>query len=895
ISAEEFEKLPDEEAEELFIAAGDEADSALIERVEEEALSQVEEDGMFAVAEDPELVEVFVEEAKELLEQIESSYQHWMDNQSDESAIDAIQRILHTLKGSARLSGILPVGDLSHALESLFSKIADKNVLITGRLLELTRQAIDRIAHQIDEVATGGALSRAGKLVKQLESILGSKEASAEISSFAAESTDSLLAPSSIDEFEADSDFAMLDAGLTTDLAEETTQSEETAETEGAESALEPEVEPEPEPGESEALKRIIRFPKQPQQPPAPAQENLPQGTAFRPARDQVRVSATLLDRLVNNAGEISIYRARLEQQNGVLGFNLAELEQTITRLFDQLRKLEIETEAQILYRWDRDHGQDDKNRAEFDPLELDRFSTMQQLSRALMETVNDLGSINGLLADLQRETDTLLLQQSRISTDLQDGLLRTRMVPFQQLVPRLQRVVRQTADQLGKKANLETYGTDGEMDRTILNRMIPALEHLLRNAVSHGIEKPEARRFAEKDEAGRISLYMTREATDIVLTLSDDGNGLDINAIREKAIAQNLIDPNAQVEDDDLMQCVLMPGFSTASEVTQIAGRGVGLDVVSSEVKQLGGSLDIDSQPGRGTSFTIRLPLTLAITDALLMRVGDDVFAIPHGSVEGVVRISRSKLIACESGEEEGFSYAGRTYKNFYLGSMLGLSDSLPHETEKWIPLLLVQSGERRVALRIDELLGTRQIVVKSVGKQVSSVPWITGGTILADGRVALILDVGALVRLGTAHLQEQVEEGRKAAKREEERRVRVMVVDDSITVRKVTSRLLERHDMDVVTAKDGVDAVALLQEQIPDIMLLDIEMPRMDGFELARHVHNSVEYYGLPIIMISSRVGEKHRKRAFALGVRRCLGKPYQEAELLENIKDVLAESET
>jgi chemosensory pili system protein ChpA (sensor histidine kinase/response regulator) len=612
----------------------------------------------------------------------------------------------------------------------------------------------------------------------------------------------------------------------------------------------------------------------------------------FKPSKDQVRINADLMDRLINHAGEVSIYRARLEQQNNILGFNLAEMEQTVSRLFTQLRNLEIETEAQILYRWDRDNERDDRDKAEFDPLELDRFSTMQQLSRALVETVSDLGSIYEAMADLQRETDTLLLQQSRISNDLQDGLLRTRMVPFTQLVPRLQRLVRQTGDQLGKQAHLEVFGSEGELDRNILNRMIPVLEHLLRNAVSHGIESPNARKATGKQASGQISLSIEREATDVLITLADDGKGLDIQAIRDKAIRQGMIRADTEVSDDDLIQYVLNPGFSTAKEVTQISGRGVGLDVVASEVKQLSGSLDIDSKPGQGTRFIIRLPLTLAITDALLVRVGEEIYAIPHGGVEGVVRIKHQELLACYQDEQHGYRYADRNYKAVYLGQMMGIENHELSENLKWFPLLLVHTGEHHVALQVDELLGTHQIVVKSVGKQVGSVRWITGGTILADGRVALILDVGALVRMDAAHVASGKPASSQKDQKNADERIRVMVVDDSITVRKVTGRLLERHDMEVVTAKDGVEAIALLQEQPPNIMLLDIEMPRMDGFEVARHINNSVDYYGLPIIMITSRVGEKHRQRAFQLGVKRCLGKPYQEAELLENIHEVLAE---
>ncbi|MCU7844193.1 MAG: Hpt domain-containing protein [Candidatus Thiodiazotropha sp. (ex Monitilora ramsayi)] len=816
----------------------------------DESFIVTDEDVLLELGEDEELVQIFVEEAKDFVEQIESHFQRWMDQVDDLSLIEGVQRNLHTLKGSSRLAGIMPVGDLSHAVESLMTALAQQEIDPLPLVVDTARQAIDFLAHQVETIASAGKVPSSEELVAGLHSLLGGEL--------------------------------------------ETGQS-------GIVEAIQ--VKPEPVEDESSGPGQGEVSEEEPQRtaeiiPLAPGvdallnEDSKKEKDAAKRNKEQVRVNSELMDRLVNHAGEVSIYRARLEQQNSVLGFNLAELEQTVSRLYTQLRNLEIETEAQILYRWDRDHEKDDIEKAEFDPLEMDRFSTIQQLSRALAETVNDLGNINESLNDLQRETDTLLLQQSRISTDLQDGLLRTRMVPFAQLVPRLQRLVRQTASQLDKKANLECFGTEGELDRGILNRMIPVFEHLLRNSVSHGIEMPADRETAGKQVTGRISLYVDREANDVLITLSDDGKGLDIEAIRRRAIDNGVIDADADISDDDLIQCVLIPGFSTAQEITQISGRGVGLDVVTSEVKQLGGSLEIDSQPGRGTSFIIRLPLTLAITDALLMRVGEEVCAIPHGSVEGVVRVRRKELMACYKGEQSGYKYAGKNYKIEYLGRMMGMGKHEIPDTARWLPLLLVQTGEHQVALQVDELLGTRQVVVKSLGKQVGSVRWITGGTILADGRVALILDLSALVRMDATHaVGGEVE--RAGERKRAEDRLRVMVVDDSITVRKVTSRLLERNDMDVITAKDGVEAVTMLQEQVPDIMLLDIEMPRMDGFELARHINNSVDYYGLPIIMISSRVGDKHRQRAFDLGVKRCLGKPYQEAELLDSINEVLAEA--
>ena len=794
--------------------------------VPEEAIEQIDAD--------PELLEIFLEEAEDLLERLDSDLRAWREAPASPDVPAQMQRTLHTLKGGARLAGIGAVGDLSHALETLLTAVTERGG--DEAALALAQQAVDSLSEQIEAVRGGEPVDRALPLLERLQQAREGGPITAE---------------------------AEVPAGPTA-----------TAGPQPAAGGLEP------------ALRKVVT----PEARPAPK-------APVVATREQVRVRPELLDRLVNDAGEIAIYRARLEEHNTNLGFTLGELAQTVERLHGQLRQLEIETEAQILYRFEREGGQEGRGKFEegFDPLELDRFSTMQQLSRSLMETVADLGSIGDMLGEFQRGTETLLVQQSRVANDLQDGLMRTRMVPFQRIVPRLARLVRQTAHSLGKQAELEIHGAEGEMDRNILERMGAPLEHLLRNAVSHGIESPAQRQAAGKPPMGRISLYVAREGNEVVIVVSDDGAGLDLAMIRARAEERGLIESGAQIDDDDLMQLILEPGFSTAGEVTQISGRGVGTDVVVNEVRHLGGTLEIESQPGRGTGFTIRLPFTLAISESLLAEAADEIFAIPHVGMEGVVRISANHLAACYEGRAEGFEYAGHRYQVRFLGELLGLGEPVLAEGRKWYPLLLVRTGEHRMAMQVDRLLGNQQIVVKSVGPQIASVRWISGGTILADGRVALILDPGALVRAALVHGQVHAEPPRpEAAAPAGPQRPTVLVVDDSITVRKVTSRLLTRHGMNVLTAKDGVDAVAVMQEQLPDLVLLDIEMPRMDGYELARHMRASPDLNAIPIIMITSRAGRKHRDLALSLGVRRYLGKPYQETELLENVHGVLAEVE-
>ncbi|WP_425463172.1 response regulator [Luteimonas wenzhouensis] len=604
-----------------------------------------------------------------------------------------------------------------------------------------------------------------------------------------------------------------------------------------------------------------------------PAEED----TTIRAPQEQVRIRADLLDRLVNYAGEVAIYRARLEQQLGAFRAAMNEMEQTNARLRDQLRRLEIETEAQIIARYQREGDSDDVT---FDPLELDRFSTLQQLSRALGESAADMTSLQQTLDDLTRQYETLLLQQSRVSSDLQEGLMRTRMVPFDALVPRLRRVLRQSAQETGKQVQLKLEGSQGELDRNVLERMTAPLEHMLRNSVAHGIESPDQRRRAGKGEEGTVRIAVRREGSEVVLEVGDDGAGLDRAAIRRRAEERGLVRPGATLTDSDMDALIFEPGFSTAGEVSRLAGRGVGMDVVASEVRQLGGSLDITTRPGQGTTFTLRLPQTLALTQAVFVRIGDTRFAVPIASVRGVGRIERGRLAGGGA-----YAYGGEDYALHDLGLLVGQGPAKA-EGHLQMPLLLVRSGELRAAVAVDAIIGSREIVVKPVGPQVASIPGIFGATIMGDGSVVVILDVAPLVRRHAVLPREAA-----PAPVVEQRKVPlVMVVDDSVTMRKVTGRVLERHNFEVVTAKDGLDALERMDERVPDLMLLDIEMPRMDGYELAKHMKADPRLRDVLIMMITSRTGEKHRQRAFDLGVDRYLGKPYQEPELMRNVHELL-----
>ena len=818
---------------------------------------------------DQELYEIFIEEASEIIDTSEAVLRAWVEQPDNSEYMIEFQRQLHTIKGGARMVDIQAIGDLSHVLESLMTRIADGVIATTEELFSLMQESQDRLSEMLEQVKLRKMPAVATRLEARLNALWQPEselQAKDEPSDSVEVSSESAVEPEPDTEIVTTQEAVYID-GLDPISVDEVGLAD---------------IEHDAAPSDTDSPVEEKAAVEMPGRDHLSLPQKAERKKQTRVHGEQVRVQSNLLDDMVNYAGEINIYRSRMEQQVSDYRFNLAELDQTTARLRDQLRQLEMETEAQILFRYEQEA---DASNQDFDPLEMDRYSNLQQLSRSLIESISDLHSIQELMEHTTRESETLLLQQSRVSTDLQEGLMRTRMIPFSGLSSRLRRIVRQSARQLGKKVDLELVGADGEMDRTVIERIIAPLEHMLRNSVAHGIELPEQRKTAGKQVNGSITISFDREGPEIVLQIEDDGAGIDTAAIRKRAIECGLMTEDSSLTDNDVMQFILQTGFSTAKEVTQISGRGVGLDVVNSEVKQLGGSLHIDSSAGLGTLFTVRLPYTLAINQALLVKAGEDTFCVPLGSVEGVVRANREELQACYRSEDCLYDYAGNVYQLKHLGSLLNTCAVELDKVRGRVPVLLIRIGEKRIALQVEALLGSREIVIKPVGAQLSTVDCISGATILGDGSVVMILDMAAVARMNADMRLPEV----PVAPGDESRLV-VMVVDDSITVRKVTTRLLERNGYKVLTAKDGVDAMGQLQEVVPDMMLLDIEMPRMDGFELATHMRNDAGLKHVPIIMITSRTGDKHRERAQQIGVNNYLGKPYQENDLLDSIHRII-----
>jgi len=837
---------------------------------------------------DEELLPIFEEEAEELLPQLQSRLRDWLDNPGDADAPMACMRTLHTLKGGARLAGAMQLGEMAHKLETDIEALAGFGDITAQDIdpLMARADAMSVLFERLRERGAPGPAAPAASVEKAVwqqpqpeealhEEVLREEASLVETPSAEADEPGGAAMPSVPEaEPEAAPEFMAADASAIAALAElglDTSPEGATAETTAAEPAA--------------ALPAIdwARFTlgetTEAAQPERAAASNA-----------VVRVRASLLDRLVNQAGEVSITRARIDADVKVLQGSLNDLTDSLDRLRKQLRDIELQAETQITTRIEAAKAASQT----FDPLEMDRFTRFQELTRFMAESVNDVATLQRSLQRTLQSSEDELAMQARLTRELQDDLLRTRMVEFESMAERLQRTARQAARETGKQARLEIIGGAIEIDRGVLERMAGSFEHLLRNSVAHGVEAPAARAAAGKEASGLITVTVAQAGNEVAVEFADDGAGLDLTRIRKRALERGLLRDGETASDAELAQMIFKPGFSTAETVTEIAGRGVGLDVVRAEVNSMGGRIETQSQPGAGTRFKLLLPLTTAVTQVVMLRCGELLAAVPSPLIETVRRVPTDEVARAYSGLH--LRYADEDVPFFWLGALLR-NTSRSEMTGRTQIVVIIRSATQRVAVHVDEVVGNQEVVVKNVGPQLSRLPGLAGVTLLPSGAVSLIYNPVALAALygdearagmlkasGASSVGADLALPAEAlAEPEVKRAPMVMVVDDSLTVRRVTQRLLVREGYRVVTAKDGLEALERLAEERPTVLLSDIEMPRMDGFDLLRNVRADARLVGLPVVMITSRTAQKHRDYAEQLGVDHYLGKPYSEDELL------------
>lgn len=785
---------------------------------------------------DEDILQIFLEEAKELVDSSSQNLQEFRSNTNNLSALQALQRELHTIKGGARMVGAEGLATLAHEMETVYEELGSRRKPATRMIGNLLAACHDWLASALYVLEN--------KYNPELPNAL----------------VDALLQFSK----NPDSLKAVPQASLANQIEQiKIYQSSLVAKQEGE--------------------KRDISV------MPLQAGNFAEVQEQTNTLTEMIRVPASLMERMINLSGESAINRARIDMGVSSLTNTIEEMGVTVKRLADQLRRMETELEVQILSQIDDELLQN----VEFDPLEMDQYSSLNQLSKSLSESASDLLDIKTTMLDKTQDTENLLLQLSRTQLELQEGLMSSRTVPFSRITPRLQRIVRQTANELNKSVELRILNDEGEIDRNILERITSPLEHMLRNAVDHGIERTQERIESGKPRTGLITLEIEREGDEIVIYLTDDGKGINVEAVRKKAIEQGLISADdTSLKSVDIMQYIFNAGLSTSTSITQISGRGVGMDVVQSEIKQMGGVVSADSEAGKGSRFIMRLPLTVAVSDALVVKAGDKNFAVPLVQIERVVRINAESVYEFYDSEATTIDIDGEEYRLRYLNQILYNTDpreSVRHQTAS-VPVIIIRNeAGQKLALQVDALAGSRvEVVVKPLGRQLSHISGISAATIMGDGSVMLILDLNALMRNA---IYTTTTTTKKASVPAQTSKPVVLIIDDSVTVRKVTSRLLERQGYETQVAKDGIDALEKLQDLTPDIMLLDIEMPRMDGFEVATQVRHNSRLKQVPIIMITSRTGEKHRERAISIGVNEYMGKPFQEQQLIDNISKLLS----
>jgi len=760
---------------------------------------------------DPQLFEVFSQEAQDLLPDLARNLRALVQNPNQRELARELMRNLHTLKGSARMAGAMRLGEVVHQMEERIES-AMQLASVPAVVIEDLQGQYDHALGLFEEVGkAAGGTAAPGAVSSNMASTLAAVAG---------------VRPGAV-------------AGARTAAA-------------AASAAA------------------------------APGADGR-QATAF------IRVRADLVDKLVDHAGEVSIARSKLEAEVGSLRGSLTDLTENIQRLRSQLREVEMQADAQLQARSD----QVAKQSSSFDPLEFDRYSRLQELTRLLAESVEDVALVQSSMLKGLTLADNDLSAQSRLTRELQQQLMRVRLVPFSSVSERLYRVARQAAKEMRKHVHLDILGGETEMDRSLLEAMAGPFEHLVRNAIVHGLELPTERLGAGKSETGELRIEVRREGNEIVAVFADDGAGIDLDRLRSRAVSSGRIAADRKLDERELIDLIFLPGLSTAREVTELAGRGVGMDVVREEVATLGGRIAVVTDRGRGARFTLYLPMTLSILQVVLASVGERRYALPAAMVEQARRVRTPELAQAIQAGSIAFAGVGEVTLR-PLSQLVGAETVIGAADQYSVALLRL--GDDRLAICADDLSANQEVVVKNVGPQVARLAGVLGATVLGNGQVVLIVNPVQLIghapeppALDTHLVPATAQPGGSgaAARLSTVSGATIMVVDDSLTVRRVTQRLLDRNGFRTVLAKDGLDALRELEQTVPDVMLVDIEMPRMDGYELTRSIRANEALRNIPIIMITSRTAEKHRRVAFDLGVNEYLGKPYKEDELIELIR--------
>ncbi len=806
---------------------------------------------------DEEIRQIFLDESENILGRINSHLISWRESGPDEVVLSGIRREFHTLKGSAAATGYDDISALSHSIETLMDQHKPDADAKNGGILNLLEEMHDGLAADLGFMTTGS-----GGHIKVLNRMVAGVVSGDSTPEQATKAATEQIPGSSAEQLPP--------------LNGSIEQSEE--------SGQEPEMERVGVDDDLDANK-----------------ESLVQGVGLRswmPSQDHAAAGLTSVDEatmggslridnnklaeLINTSGELGLLRTQLQSTLDATSMDLDVLRASMSSMREGLRDLELEADAQIRARPEQPAMDIEED---FDPLQLDRYSAIQGKSREVTELLDQLTKVERGLGNRASDLGGVLQHQLHLGDQLQSGLLSARMVSVGEYLPRLRYLVRETSKQAKKDIQLRFTGGDILADRQVIESMMAPFEHMIRNSVAHGFESAALRKAGDKSETGTISIILAQQGSELVVTFSDDGAGLAIDKLSHRAVDLGLAENIESVSEVDLLQVIAQPGYSTSDQVSLGSGRGVGMDVVYQAVRDLGGSMTMTNVPGQGVSFQFRLPVTLALTQALLVKVGNWRFAIRSRTIERLIRVPVDELIDLFG--EPAIEVDGQNIPVISIRQRMG--ESTVESDRRFVPIVLVRLADRLAAFEVDAYEDSVNIVSKAPGDQLSTIPEISGVTVLADSSIVLVLDTEAFIDriapLKTEETDESTELPGQGGLR------KVLVVDDSLVVRKVMQKDLELDGLEVETAVDGIHALEVLERSQFDVALVDIEMPRMNGYELLESIRKDQRYQDLPVIIITSRSGDQHRQRAMDLGADGYITKPYNVGELDTLMRDVIS----
>ena len=865
VTAQESDEPSDEplaaEAEtetvEASLSDGSDSDSETTEPIVDAEVSDIEvqklrEQLTSGMTLPKELVDIFAEEAEDHLRSMYAGLQKMRSDRTDTDSLGQVRRSTHTLKGAAAAVGLEIITRLTHRMEDLLDHLAESQTVPTESQVDLFLRTTD----QVQTLQSGDI-----------------------------DVEDSVSVISNL--------YAAYDVELTK-AQSQTTQAEATSESDAISVV------------KSNALTTVsdIEITDQSSTSAEKTQAEKTQAEKAKPKKDQqyLRVPIDRLDGLVALIGEMVVNRSAFNQRLADFESRIEDMNNSLQRFRSVAQEVETRYSVDALKSGRRTHLLNHQNqklrfdgienrKGQLDELEFDRYTEFHLTARTLSEATSDVAVITSELKNLHGDFHSLLGRQQRYNRDAQDTLLQIRMVPVSSIANRLERTVRTVSNKIGKKVDLKVVGGNTELDKTVLEEIVDPLLHLVRNGLDHGIETPGQRLEAGKSERAHLTLQALNQGTRVTLRIIDDGRGINLDKIRSKAVERGLISEDQVLSKQELLELIFLPGFSTADSLTDVSGRGVGMDVVREAVKRLKGTINVESEFGQGSTFTIHLPTTLAATRALIVESNGLQFAIPMQAIQQITRLEPSNV--AHVGEQALVRTADETLQLRHLSVHMGMADADDQHFETARPMLIIRAGDDESAVTVDSIEGGQDIVVKTLGDHLRTVPGYIGATLSGDGTVIPILDPADLCGQETTSAMSS--SFQRLESMAANRRKLAMVIDDSLSVRRVTTNLLRLHGWDVLDAKDGVDALDQLAnaETPPDVFLCDMEMPRMDGLEFVRRIRSQSEFVSTPVVMVTSRAAEKHRRMAAEAGADEHVVKPFNDDRLMELINRMVAES--